>query len=206
MLEELLFPSAFRDIWGFSSKFLTHCVVSVSHYFLSHIILSSLLFQAFKEELESLIQEQQKKGNNPTGLLALRQIADFFMASSVAGFNTSPLSKCPVTPGNQTLTFSRACHPCPGCRKTKHSTSVFEERRSISKHELCALKGWNKTTQPQTPEELRILLWVLILKFCPGVHMWSLLSITALECTTNAELHVKGIYSSSVQLLLKIYP
>lgn len=54
---------------------------------------SPLLFQAFKEELESLIQEQQRKGNNPTGLLALRQIADFFMASSVAGFNTSPLSK-----------------------------------------------------------------------------------------------------------------
>uniref|UniRef100_A0A669DIY4 Adducin 3 (gamma) a n=1 Tax=Oreochromis niloticus TaxID=8128 RepID=A0A669DIY4_ORENI len=39
---------------------------------------------AFKEELESLIQEQQRKGNNPTGLLALRQIADFFMASTVA--------------------------------------------------------------------------------------------------------------------------
>uniref|UniRef100_A0A667Z7L2 Adducin 3 (gamma) a n=1 Tax=Myripristis murdjan TaxID=586833 RepID=A0A667Z7L2_9TELE len=40
---------------------------------------------AFKDELEGLIQEQLKKGNNPTGLLALRQIADFFMASSVAG-------------------------------------------------------------------------------------------------------------------------
>ncbi|XP_029356732.1 adducin 3 (gamma) a isoform X1 [Echeneis naucrates] len=53
---------------------------------------------AFKEELESLIQEQQRKGNNPTGLLALRQIADFFMASSVAGFNTSPLSLGMVTP------------------------------------------------------------------------------------------------------------
>ncbi|KAM9857343.1 adducin 3 (gamma) a isoform 2-T3 [Aulostomus maculatus] len=55
---------------------------------------------AFKEELESLIQEQQRKGNNPTGLLALRQIADFFMASSVAGFNTSPLSLGMVTPIN----------------------------------------------------------------------------------------------------------
>ncbi|XP_036953995.1 adducin 3 (gamma) a isoform X2 [Acanthopagrus latus] len=55
---------------------------------------------AFKEELESLIQEQQRKGNNPTGLLALRQIADFFMASSVAGFNTSPLSMGMVTPIN----------------------------------------------------------------------------------------------------------
>ncbi|XP_053711260.1 gamma-adducin-like isoform X4 [Synchiropus splendidus] len=55
---------------------------------------------AFKEELESLIQEQQNKGNNPTGLLALRQIADFFMASSVAGFNSSPLSLGMVTPIN----------------------------------------------------------------------------------------------------------
>ncbi|XP_013868947.1 adducin 3 (gamma) a isoform X2 [Austrofundulus limnaeus] len=55
---------------------------------------------AFKEELESLIQEQQRKGNNPTGLLALRQIADFVMASSVAGFNTSPLSLGMVTPIN----------------------------------------------------------------------------------------------------------
>ncbi|XP_019732208.1 adducin 3 (gamma) a isoform X1 [Hippocampus comes] len=55
---------------------------------------------AFKEELESLIQEQQRKGNNPTGLLALRQIADFFMASSMAGYNTSPLSLGMVTPIN----------------------------------------------------------------------------------------------------------
>uniref|UniRef100_A0A8C1RKP5 Adducin 3 (gamma) a n=1 Tax=Cyprinus carpio TaxID=7962 RepID=A0A8C1RKP5_CYPCA len=40
---------------------------------------------AFRDELEGLIQEQMNKGNNPTGLLALQQIADFFMASSVAG-------------------------------------------------------------------------------------------------------------------------
>lgn len=64
------------------------------------VFLSSFHFQAFKEELESLIQEQQRKGNNPTGLLALRQIADFFMASSVAGFNTSPLSE-----------YSQHCRP-----------------------------------------------------------------------------------------------
>ncbi|XP_059425735.1 gamma-adducin-like isoform X2 [Carassius carassius] len=40
------------------------------------------------------------KGNNPTGLLALQQIAEFFMASSVAGFSTSPLSLGMVTPIN----------------------------------------------------------------------------------------------------------
>lgn len=61
----------------------------------SLIAFSFSFLQAFKEELESLIMEQQRKGNNPTGLLALRQIADFFMASSVAGFNTSPLSEYP---------------------------------------------------------------------------------------------------------------
>ncbi|XP_056135802.1 adducin 3 (gamma) a [Lampris incognitus] len=55
---------------------------------------------AFKDELEGLIQEQMKKGNNPTGLLALRQIADFFMASSVAGFSASPFSLGMVTPIN----------------------------------------------------------------------------------------------------------
>lgn len=68
------------SIWELSLWCLTHCLIVP-------------LFKAFKEELESLIQEQQRKGNNPTGLLALRQIADFFMASSVAGFNTSPLSE-----------------------------------------------------------------------------------------------------------------
>ncbi|XP_040043342.1 adducin 3 (gamma) a isoform X3 [Gasterosteus aculeatus] len=55
---------------------------------------------AFKEELESLITEQQRIGNNTTGLLALRQIADFFMSTSVGGFNTSPLSLGMVTPIN----------------------------------------------------------------------------------------------------------
>ncbi|XP_068607087.1 gamma-adducin-like [Brachionichthys hirsutus] len=55
---------------------------------------------AFKEELESLILDQQRKGNNPTGLLALRQIADFFMASSASGCNTSPMSLGTATPIN----------------------------------------------------------------------------------------------------------
>ncbi|XP_056116654.1 adducin 3 (gamma) a isoform X2 [Rhinichthys klamathensis goyatoka] len=55
---------------------------------------------AFKDELEGMIQEQMNKGNNPAGLLALRQIADFFMTSSLAGFSTSPLSLGMVTPIN----------------------------------------------------------------------------------------------------------
>uniref|UniRef100_A0A673Z859 Adducin 3 (gamma) b n=1 Tax=Salmo trutta TaxID=8032 RepID=A0A673Z859_SALTR len=56
----------------------------------------------FKDELEGLIQDQMTKGNNPTGLLALRQIADLIMASSMGGPGsfTSPLSLGMVTPVN----------------------------------------------------------------------------------------------------------
>ncbi|XP_019411337.1 PREDICTED: gamma-adducin isoform X2 [Crocodylus porosus] len=55
---------------------------------------------AFREDLECLIQEQMKKGHNPTGLLALQQIADYITASSFAGFSSSQLSHGMVTPIN----------------------------------------------------------------------------------------------------------
>ncbi|XP_044153710.1 gamma-adducin isoform X2 [Bufo gargarizans] len=55
---------------------------------------------AFREDLESLIEDQMQKGNTPTGLLALQQIADYVMASSFAGFASSPLSLGMVTPVN----------------------------------------------------------------------------------------------------------
>ncbi|KAK2535926.1 Add3 isoform A [Columba livia] len=55
---------------------------------------------AFREDLECLIQEQMKKGNNPTGLLALQQIAEYITASSFAGFSSSPLSHGMITPIN----------------------------------------------------------------------------------------------------------
>lgn len=60
-----------------------------------HFNMSLFGFQVFKDELEGLIQDQMTKGNNPTGLLALRQIADLIMASSMGGPGsfTSPLSK-----------------------------------------------------------------------------------------------------------------
>uniref|UniRef100_A0A8C4I5T4 Adducin 3 (gamma) b n=1 Tax=Dicentrarchus labrax TaxID=13489 RepID=A0A8C4I5T4_DICLA len=56
----------------------------------------------FKDELEGLIQDQMTKGNNPTGLLALRQIADLVMASTLGGVGplTSPISLGMVTPVN----------------------------------------------------------------------------------------------------------
>lgn len=54
------------------------------------------LLQVFKDELEGLIQDQLTKGNSPTGLLALRQIADLVMASYMGGAGplTSPISMC----------------------------------------------------------------------------------------------------------------
>ncbi|XP_078079309.1 adducin 3 (gamma) a isoform X2 [Mustelus asterias] len=55
---------------------------------------------AFRDELEILIQEQMKKGNNPAGLLALRQIADFVMASSVANLPSAQLNLGVTTPIN----------------------------------------------------------------------------------------------------------
>ncbi|NWV53592.1 ADDG protein, partial [Daphoenositta chrysoptera] len=55
---------------------------------------------AFREDLECLIQEQMKKGNNPSGLLALQQIAEYITASTFTGFSSSSLSHGMITPIN----------------------------------------------------------------------------------------------------------
>ncbi|XP_063290430.1 gamma-adducin isoform X2 [Pelobates fuscus] len=55
---------------------------------------------AFRDDLESLIDDQMQKGNNPAGLLALQQISDYITASSFAGFSSSSLSLGMVTPIN----------------------------------------------------------------------------------------------------------
>ncbi|EDL01688.1 adducin 3 (gamma), isoform CRA_b, partial [Mus musculus] len=55
---------------------------------------------AFREDLECLIQEQMKKGHNPSGLLALQQIADYIVTSSFSGFSSPSLSLGMVTPIN----------------------------------------------------------------------------------------------------------
>ncbi|KGL97660.1 Alpha-adducin [Charadrius vociferus] len=63
---------------------------------------------AFCEELESMIQEQFKKGKNPTGLLALQQIADFmttnvpnvYPAAPQGGMAALNMSLGMVTPVN----------------------------------------------------------------------------------------------------------
>ncbi|XP_072262625.1 alpha-adducin isoform X6 [Pyxicephalus adspersus] len=45
---------------------------------------------AFCEELETMIQDQLKKGKNPTGLLALQQIADFMTTSVPSVYPSAP--------------------------------------------------------------------------------------------------------------------
>ncbi|XP_052661493.1 beta-adducin isoform X1 [Harpia harpyja] len=55
---------------------------------------------SFREELESLIQEQMKKGNNSSHVWALRQIADFMATTSPAVLPTSPMGLAAVTPIN----------------------------------------------------------------------------------------------------------
>ncbi|XP_036291542.1 beta-adducin [Pipistrellus kuhlii] len=55
---------------------------------------------SFREELEGLIQEQMKKGNNSSNIWALRQIADFMASTSHAVFPTSSMNFSTMTPIN----------------------------------------------------------------------------------------------------------
>lgn len=57
------------------------------------------MLQSFREELESLIQEQMKKGNNSSHIWALRQIADFMATTSPAVLPTSPMGMATPTEG-----------------------------------------------------------------------------------------------------------
>ncbi|KAM5132712.1 gamma-adducin [Mantella aurantiaca] len=88
---------------------------------------------AFREDLESLIQDQMKKGNNPTGLLALQQIADYIMASSFAGFASSPLSLGMVTPIND-------IHPA--METTMAKGEKLTRCKLASMYRLADLFGW----------------------------------------------------------------
>ncbi|EFB22277.1 hypothetical protein PANDA_002883, partial [Ailuropoda melanoleuca] len=55
---------------------------------------------SFREELEGLIQEQMKKGNNSSNIWALRQIADFMASTSHAVFPTSSMNFSMMMPIN----------------------------------------------------------------------------------------------------------
>ncbi|XP_073478083.1 beta-adducin isoform X1 [Aquarana catesbeiana] len=62
----------------------------------------SMILQSpsFREELESLIQEQIKKGNNSSNIWALRQIADFMASTAPSVFPTCPVNSSMVAPIN----------------------------------------------------------------------------------------------------------
>ncbi|XP_044910280.1 beta-adducin isoform X1 [Felis catus] len=64
------------------------------------MILQSPVSESFREELEGLIQEQMKKGNNSSNIWALRQIADFMASTSHAVFPTSSMNFSMMTPIN----------------------------------------------------------------------------------------------------------
>ncbi|KAM4749540.1 beta-adducin isoform 2-T2 [Rhinophrynus dorsalis] len=55
---------------------------------------------SFREELESLIQEQMKKGNNSSNIWALRQIADFMASTAPSVFPTCAINSSMVMPIN----------------------------------------------------------------------------------------------------------
>ncbi|XP_067857369.1 beta-adducin isoform X1 [Heptranchias perlo] len=87
---------------------------------------------AFRDELESLIQEQMKKGNDSSNLWALRQIVDF-MTSTPLTIPTSPLGVTMVAPIND-------------FRTTESLAFVKGERlmrcKIASIHRLLDLFGW----------------------------------------------------------------
>ena len=49
-----------------------------------------IFLQAFCDELETMIQDQLKKGKTPTSLLALQQIADFMTTSVPTMYPAAP--------------------------------------------------------------------------------------------------------------------
>lgn len=67
------------------------CCPDVPNGAIHPVVTLSLVPQSFREELESLIQEQMKKGNNSSHVWALRQIADFMATTSPAALPTSPM-------------------------------------------------------------------------------------------------------------------
>ncbi|XP_038641419.1 beta-adducin isoform X2 [Scyliorhinus canicula] len=91
---------------------------------------------AFRDELESLIQEQMKKGNDSSNLWALRQIVDF-MTSSPLALPTSPPGVNMVTPIND-------------FRATESLAFVKGERlmrcKVASIYRLLDLFGWAQIT------------------------------------------------------------
>ncbi|XP_029466207.1 LOW QUALITY PROTEIN: gamma-adducin [Rhinatrema bivittatum] len=116
----------------------------------------------FREDLETLIQDQMKKGKNPTGLLALQQIADYVMANSFAGFNSSPLSLGMVTPINDLHVLGEASFA---------KGEKLARCKLASMYRLADLFGWAHLTNSYitvrvSKEQDHILIMPRGLSFC----------------------------------------
>ncbi|KAG3267141.1 adducin 2 [Ictidomys tridecemlineatus] len=88
---------------------------------------------SFREELEGLIQEQMKKGNNSSNIWALRQIADFMASTSHAVFPTSSMNFSMMTPIND-LHTTDSLNLAKGERRMRCKIS--------SVYRLLDLYGW----------------------------------------------------------------
>ncbi|KAK5854140.1 hypothetical protein PBY51_015236 [Eleginops maclovinus] len=96
----------------------------------------------FKDELEGLIQDHVTKGNSTTGLLALRQIADLVMSSTLGGAGplTSPISVGTVTPVNDLygIDWARFTSSYISVRVSKEQDHVLISPRGLSFAEVTA--------------------------------------------------------------------
>ncbi|KAL2296237.1 hypothetical protein Nmel_018531 [Mimus melanotis] len=109
------------------------CCPNVTNGATHPVVTLSLVLQSFREELESLIQEQMKKGNNSSHVWALRQIADFMATTSPAALPTSPMGLASVTPIND-------LHGTEGPALAKGERLMRCKVGSI--HRLLDLYGW----------------------------------------------------------------
>ncbi|XP_033015001.1 beta-adducin [Lacerta agilis] len=129
---------------------------------------------SFREELESLIKEQMKKGNN-SNIWALRQIADFMASTAPSVFPPSPLNLSTVTPINDLQGFD--------------STSFAKGERLMrckvsSVYRLLDLYGWAQlsstcVTLRVSKEQDHFLICPVGLS-CPEVTASSLVKVNIL--------------------------
>ncbi|NWI02142.1 ADDB protein, partial [Tichodroma muraria] len=119
---------------------------------------------SFREELESLIQEQMKKGNNSSHVWALRQIADFMATTSPAALPTSPMGLASVTPIND-------LHGTEGPALAKGERLMRCKVGSI--HRLLDLYGWAQLGHAAVTVRLgffglSVFFWGVGVYFCEG--------------------------------------
>nr|XP_034975956.1 beta-adducin isoform X2 [Zootoca vivipara] len=129
---------------------------------------------SFREELESLIQEQMKKGNN-SNIWALRQIADFMASTAPSVFPPSPLNLSMVTPIND----------LQGIDSTSFAKGERLMRCKVSSvHRLLDLYGWAQlsstcVTLRVSKEQDHFLICPVGLS-CPEVTASSLVKVNIL--------------------------